>query len=148
MPIGTTPSREFAAQNCIKRSQKLDVWAEFFSSSFSQSHHLSDQPTGFHIMSSAVPPQYTIPDLLAYWPWKRVSNSWISDIDEEANAWVKSFGLFEPEKFENSKPVIFNLLASFIGPVETAGHLRIACDLMNFYFAFDEYTDLPLGRRR
>lgn len=23
-----------------------------------------------------------------------------------------------------------------------AEHLRISCDLMNFYFAFDEYTDL------
>jgi hypothetical protein len=21
-------------------------------------------------------------------------------------------------------------------------HLRVACDLMNFYFAFDEYTDV------
>jgi len=23
-----------------------------------------------------------------------------------------------------------------------ADHLRISCDLMNFYFAFDEYTDM------
>lgn len=23
-----------------------------------------------------------------------------------------------------------------------AEHLRVACDLMNFYFAFDEYTDV------
>jgi hypothetical protein len=31
------------------------------------------------------------------------------------------------------------ILIFFIEKIE---HLRITCDLMNFYFAFDEYTDV------
>ncbi|KDR79485.1 hypothetical protein GALMADRAFT_63556 [Galerina marginata CBS 339.88] len=73
--------------------------------------------------------EYTIPDLLITWPYARIGNSMLREVDNEANAWVESFGLFEPEKFKKFKACNFN-------------HLRISCDLMNFYFAFDEYTDI------
>ncbi|KAF4609589.1 hypothetical protein D9613_012270 [Agrocybe pediades] len=86
--------------------------------------------------------QFIIPDLLSTWPWQRVSNPMWREIDEQANAWVQSFGLFEPSQFEKFKMCDFNLLGSMIGTVETKDHLRISCDLMNFYFAFDEYTDM------
>ncbi|KAF8964509.1 terpenoid synthase [Flammula alnicola] len=89
-----------------------------------------------------MPSQYTIPDLLITWPWPRVVNSMLDDVRDEANAWVMSLDLFEPEQFKKFKACDFNLLASFVGPLESKEHLRVACDLMNFYFAFDEYTDL------
>ncbi|KAF8188965.1 isoprenoid synthase domain-containing protein [Pholiota molesta] len=66
----------------------------------------------------------------------------------EAIEWVRSLELFEPRQFQKFEACDFSklfyhyLLASFIGPLESRDHLRVACDLMNFYFAFDEYTDV------
>ena len=45
-------------------------------------------------------PQYIIPDLLVTWPWKRVYNSMIDEIKDEANAWVTSLALFEPSQLK------------------------------------------------
>ncbi|KAF8886611.1 isoprenoid synthase domain-containing protein [Gymnopilus junonius] len=73
--------------------------------------------------------EYTIPDLLAQWPWRRTVNAHLEVVQDDANAWVGSFELFKPEKFAKFKACNFN-------------YLRISCDLMSFYFAFDEYTDL------
>ena len=63
--------------------------------------------------------------------------------------------------FMNTNQSFLDHLAALIGPLPSKGwfrsgrhsfnvnpplkfleHLRIACDLMNFYFAFDEYTDV------
>ncbi|KAH9476332.1 Sesquiterpene synthase Agr8 [Psilocybe cubensis] len=86
--------------------------------------------------------QYFIPDLLATWPWPRSINASLSEVEEEANAWVQSLELFDPSQFKKFKACNFNLLGALIGPLRSKDHLRISCDLMNFYFAFDEYTDL------
>ena len=50
-------------------------------------------------------PQYTVtlPDLLVTWPWARVFNPMLSEVRDEANAWVESLALFGPaqlKKFE------------------------------------------------
>nr|8GY0_A Chain A, Terpene synthase [Agrocybe pediades]8GY0_B Chain B, Terpene synthase [Agrocybe pediades] len=86
--------------------------------------------------------QIYIPDLLITWPWQKVRNPLLQEVQDEANEWVKSFVLFEPEQFEKFKACDFNLLGALVGPLGTKEELRISCDLMNFYFAFDEYTDL------
>ena len=45
-------------------------------------------------------PQYFIPDLLATWPWRRVYNSKLDEVNDEANAWMKSLALFEPDQLK------------------------------------------------
>ncbi|KAF9477263.1 terpenoid synthase [Pholiota conissans] len=92
--------------------------------------------------SSSSSSQYIIPDLLQSWPWPRVTNDMLDEVRGEALEWVRSLDLFEPRQFQKFEACDFNLLASFIGPLESKAHLRVACDLMNFYFAFDEYTDV------
>ncbi|PPQ84141.1 hypothetical protein CVT25_003327 [Psilocybe cyanescens] len=50
-----------------------------------------------------------------------------------------------PHNSKNSKHAISvrgNLLGALVGPLRSKEYLRISCDLLNFYFAFDEYTDL------
>ncbi|KAF8159217.1 terpenoid synthase [Crassisporium funariophilum] len=89
-----------------------------------------------------MPAQYTIPDLLATWPWPQSKNPLLDEVSQESTAWVKSMNLFEPAQFKKFNSCNFNLLAAFVGPLESKAHLRSACDLMNFYFAFDEYTDM------
>ncbi|KJA16009.1 hypothetical protein HYPSUDRAFT_148365 [Hypholoma sublateritium FD-334 SS-4] len=77
--------------------------------------------------------QYIIPDLLSSWPWPRAKNPALDlNLEDEANAWVASLELFEPRQLDKFKACQFN-------------YLRISCDLMNFYFAFDEYTDVVSG---
>ncbi|KAF9472373.1 terpenoid synthase [Pholiota conissans] len=88
-------------------------------------------------------PEYIIPDLLAAWPWHRAKNPALDhQAEDEANAWVASLDLFEPPQLKKFKACEFNLLASLVGPIQGREYLRISCDLMNFYFAFDEYTDV------
>ncbi|KDR79494.1 hypothetical protein GALMADRAFT_223690 [Galerina marginata CBS 339.88] len=89
-----------------------------------------------------MPSQFTIPDLLITWPWQEITNPMLHEVDAEANEWVQSLNLFEPKQFEKFKACNFNLLGSLVGPLPSRDHLRVSCDLMNFYFAFDEYTDM------
>jgi hypothetical protein len=86
--------------------------------------------------------QYFIPDLLVTWPWKRLINPSLAEVKDESNAWVKSLALFEPSQLRKFNACDFNLLAALVAPQQDKDHLRITCDLMNFYFAFDEYTDV------
>ena len=44
--------------------------------------------------------QYFIPDVLFTWPWKRMVNPMLAEVDDEANAWVKSLALLEPTQLE------------------------------------------------
>jgi len=69
-------------------------------------------------------------------------NPMLQEVDKEANEWVQSLHLFDPPQFKKFKACNFNLLGALVGNLESKEHLRISCDLMNFYFAFDEYTDL------
>ncbi|KAF8799734.1 terpenoid synthase [Phlegmacium glaucopus] len=86
--------------------------------------------------------QYIIPDLLVTWPWKRMVNPRLADVKVEASAWVKDLALFDSAQLQKFNACDFNLLGALVGPLQNKDHLRITCDLMNFYFAFDEYTDL------
>lgn len=52
--------------------------------------------------------QFTIPDLLANWPWQRVSNDMLEEVREEANEWVMSLGLFEPSQFKKFRNCDFS----------------------------------------
>ena len=44
--------------------------------------------------------QYFIPDVLVTWPWKRMVNPLLAEVNDEANAWVKSLALLEPTQLQ------------------------------------------------
>ena len=44
--------------------------------------------------------QYLISDLLATWPWKRILDPKLAEVKDEANVWVQSMELFEPDQLK------------------------------------------------
>jgi len=86
--------------------------------------------------------QYFVPDVLVNWPCKRMVNPLLAEVDDEANAWVKSLALLEPAQLQKFYTYKFNLLAAHFGPLLNKDHLRVTCDLINLYFVIDEYTDI------
>lgn len=44
--------------------------------------------------------QYFLPDVLVNWPWKRMINPLLVEVDDEADAWVKSLALLDPKQLE------------------------------------------------
>ena len=54
--------------------------------------------------------QYIIPDLLANWPWKRVLNPKLVEVNDDANAWVKSLGLFDQAQLQKFNACDFSTL--------------------------------------
>ncbi len=72
--------------------------------------------------------QYIIPDLLANWPWQRVSNSMLDEIRDEANEWVMSLGLFEPravQKIQSLRLQYGRIICARVRDL-TFSHLRSA----------------------
>ncbi|KAF9033606.1 isoprenoid synthase domain-containing protein [Panaeolus papilionaceus] len=83
-----------------------------------------------------------IPDLLVNWPWKKIRNPHLASVEGASVQWIESLELFESKQLRKFKSCKFDLLGALVGPLDTPEHLRIVCDLMNFYFAYDEYTDV------
>lgn len=86
-----------------------------------------------------------LPDLLAEWPFETKPNP-LQNIVADSAKWVESFGAFSPRAqiaFNRCKFGIFSSLAySKAGP----DHFRVACDLMNLFFVFDEKSDEASGQ--
>lgn len=62
--------------------------------------------------------QYLIPDLLVTWPWKRLINPMLAEVDDEANAWVKSLDLLEPAQLPNFSSCRFSTCRLFFSSHE------------------------------
>ncbi|EJD08331.1 terpenoid synthase [Fomitiporia mediterranea MF3/22] len=70
-----------------------------------------------------------LPDTLANWPWQRTINPHYEEVKAESDAWFHSFKAFSAESQYAFDKCDFE-------------HLRTGCDLMNLFFAIDEYTDV------
>ena len=60
--------------------------------------------------------QYFIPDVLVTWPWKRMINPLLAEVNDEADAWVMSMELLKPtqlQKFYTYKFSMYIRLMSF-----------------------------------
>ncbi|PBK94405.1 terpenoid synthase [Armillaria gallica] len=84
---------------------------------------------------------FRIPDTLTYWPWPRKINPHYEEVKAASETWFRSFKAFEPRAQSAFDRCNFSLLCSLAYPTATKEHLRTACDLMNLFFIFDEYTD-------
>ncbi|KAK7021884.1 hypothetical protein VNI00_017173 [Paramarasmius palmivorus] len=101
---------------------------------------------------------YSLPVTLREWPWPRSLNPFYDTCKMESAAWCASFGAFKGrsqsafERCDFGKQMrldgkqqlimIKALLASLAYPLLNKDGNRIACDLMNFFFVVDEYTDV------
>ncbi|KAK0200184.1 terpenoid synthase [Desarmillaria ectypa] len=92
-------------------------------------------------MSSETDIVIRLPDTLTYWPWSRRINPHYEDVKAASEAWFRSFRAFGPEAQGAFDCCDFSLLSSLAYPTAIKEHLRTACDLMNLFFMFDEYTD-------
>ncbi|KAJ6563922.1 terpenoid synthase [Mycena capillaripes] len=97
-------------------------------------------------MQNANTTEIILPDLLAHWPFETKPNP-LQNIVADSAAWVESLGAFSPRDqlaFNRCKFGIFSSLAyAKAGP----DHFRVACDLMNLFFVFDEKSDEASGQK-
>ncbi|KAL0947618.1 hypothetical protein HGRIS_013708 [Hohenbuehelia grisea] len=83
--------------------------------------------------------QFTLPDTLSRWPWQRHLNPHYEKIKMESDSWVEGFGLLEP-----APQMAFNacnFIASLFYPKIDGPMLRFACDLMQLFFIYEEFSD-------
>lgn len=66
--------------------------------------------------------QYFIPDVLVTWPWKRMINPMLAEVNDEANAWVKSLALLEPTQLQQFYSYKFSM---HIHLMSFSGHERV-----------------------
>jgi len=88
------------------------------------------------------PTQYKLPIPLANWPWQRRLNPHYLEVKAESDAWVQSFHPFEPKEQKKFDLCNLSLLACLTYQMDNRDLARLGCDLMNFYFVYDEYTDV------
>lgn len=88
--------------------------------------------------------QFILPDLLADWPFSPEPNP-CQDIVQDSSDWVESFHPFDAKAQDAFNRCKFGIFASLAYPKAREMHFRVACDLMNLFFVFDEYSDRVCG---
>ncbi|KAK1834411.1 terpenoid synthase [Podospora conica] len=83
-----------------------------------------------------------IPDNLAAWPWPRAVNPHMEECSAASDAWLQQFNVFSPRAQAAFNRCQFGLLASLGYPTLNKDGCRVACDLMNLFFVFDEKSDV------
>ncbi|KAF3761522.1 terpenoid synthase [Cryphonectria parasitica EP155] len=83
-----------------------------------------------------------ISDLLVDWPWTRKVSPFYEECRRESWAWFEGFKAFSPKAQKAFYEGDFSLLAAMAYPTIDKEGLRVACDLMQVFFAFDEYSDV------
>ncbi|KAG2099848.1 terpenoid synthase [Suillus discolor] len=89
----------------------------------------------------ARPKTIYLPDTMVTWPWPRTINPHYKDVKAEVDASFRDFKALSPKSQEAFDKCDFALLTALLYPKAPREHLRIACDLMNLFFIYDEYTD-------
>jgi len=97
-------------------------------------------------MSSTTSPlQFTLPDLLAKFPWPRNLSEHFCEAKAESSAWTESYHPFDEEGLKGFNLCDFNLLAALSYSPREKELIRLGCDLMNLFYVYDEYTDIADG---
>ncbi|KAI0753179.1 terpenoid synthase [Daedaleopsis nitida] len=82
-----------------------------------------------------------LPETLAKWPLPRRISPFYHNIAPQSADWLRGFNAFSADAQEAFDKCNFGLLAALAYPTADEAHYRTACDLMNLFFVFDEYTD-------
>ncbi|KAH9973606.1 isoprenoid synthase domain-containing protein [Lactifluus volemus] len=86
-----------------------------------------------------------LPDPLAQWPWPRKLSEHYTEVKQECDAWLQSFGVLDAKSQKAFDLCNFPLLGALVFPFLDKYGVRVACDLMVIYFIFDEFTDKANG---
>ncbi|PPQ72274.1 hypothetical protein CVT26_006495 [Gymnopilus dilepis] len=89
--------------------------------------------------------RYTLPDLLAEFPWPRHLSEHYEECKAESTAWTESYRAFDKVSLKTVDLGDFNLLACLTYGPRDKELIRLGCDLMNLFYVFDEYTDVLDG---
>ncbi|KAG2101571.1 terpenoid synthase [Suillus discolor] len=89
----------------------------------------------------ARPKTIYLPDTMIHWPWPRTVNPHLQDVKAEVDASFRDFKALSPESQEAFDKCDFALLTGLAYPNAPREHVQIGCDLMNFLFLVEEYTD-------
>ncbi|KAK0452226.1 terpenoid synthase [Armillaria borealis] len=84
---------------------------------------------------------FTLPDLLANWPFRCIHNPLSDEIVPASAAWIESYNIFDERAQKAFNRCNFGLFTSLAYPNVSAAHFRVCADLMNFFFVFDELSD-------
>ncbi|KAF5335276.1 hypothetical protein D9758_016241 [Tetrapyrgos nigripes] len=93
---------------------------------------------------AASPETFTLPDLLENWPFDHTPNPH-DEIVRESAEWTESYKAFNEKAQEAFNRCNFGYFASLAYARAKGGHYRVACDLMNLFFVFDELSDEATG---
>ncbi|KAF8649326.1 hypothetical protein AX16_005881 [Volvariella volvacea WC 439] len=85
---------------------------------------------------------YTLPDILTNWPWQRQLSPYYEEAKKESEKWLRSFRPFKPREQQEFDSCNLSLLACLTYCNRSRDFVRVGCDLMNFFFVYDEYTDV------
>jgi len=88
---------------------------------------------------------FTIPDVLANFPWKRILSECYPWMKAESSAWTESYHLFSAEGLRGFNACDFNLLGCLTYSLREREIIRLGCDFMNLLYCYDEYTDITDG---
>ncbi|TBU55418.1 terpenoid synthase [Dichomitus squalens] len=93
-------------------------------------------------MEVTYPPKtFHLPETMAGWPLPRRLNVFYGNVSYESANWIRDFHAFSSTAQRAFDKCNFGLLAALAYPTQSRDQYRSACDLMNLFFVFDEYTD-------
>lgn len=85
-----------------------------------------------------------LPDLLAPWPARRDRNPHYEAVGYESAQWTETFHVLNP-KAQATNTHNFALLSALTYPYANRKYMRLACDLLNWFFVYDAVTDVRCG---
>ncbi|KIY69478.1 terpenoid synthase [Cylindrobasidium torrendii FP15055 ss-10] len=86
--------------------------------------------------------EYTIPDLLANWPFRTQVNPHATRLNADSLAWVESYNVFDRTRQATFNSWDFGAFSALAYPHLNPAQYRAAVDLLNLYFVYDELSDV------
>ncbi|GJJ15044.1 hypothetical protein Clacol_009319 [Clathrus columnatus] len=87
---------------------------------------------------------FYIPDLikLSNWPWPAILSPHYESVRRASQEWMESYKLLPSEALDAFNRCDFALIMSYTNHFATEEHVRIAADICQWYFLYDEFSDV------
>ena len=74
------------------------------------------------MLDMATTQYFSIPDVLITWPWKRMINPMLAEVNDETDAWLMSLAVLEPAQLQKFYTYKFS---AYIHLMSFSGHERL-----------------------
>lgn len=90
---------------------------------------------------------FYIPDLikLSKWPWPAALSPYYESVRKASQEWMESYNLLPSEALDAFNRCDFAMIMAYTNHFATEEHLRITADLCQWYFLYDESSDVMDG---